>query len=91
MDIGYIWDEEKYELVQQKHGVHLSEVVSAFEDPNGFEVMDTDPWEVRWIFVGKSYSNRLLQVVYSDEESPLLRLITAFEAGEDWRLEYEGR
>ncbi len=91
MDIGYVWDENKYEMVQEKHGVRFSEVVSAFEDPFGFDVMDEHPTEERWIFIGQSDSKKLLQIVYSEEELPLLRLITAFEAGQEWKHEYKNR
>ena len=38
MDIGFIWDEDKYKEVQRRHGVQFYEVVSAFYDLNGYEI-----------------------------------------------------
>lgn len=81
MDVGYVWDEEKYRKVQKKHDVMFYEVVNALEDPNGFEQADEVQWEEeRWIWLGQTETGRLLVVVYSDEELPLCRIITAFEA-----------
>ena len=40
MDIGFVWDENKYQSVQQKHGVQFYEVVSAFDDSDGYEFPD---------------------------------------------------
>jgi hypothetical protein len=37
MDIGFVWDEEKYQQVVVDHQVRFYEVVSAFEDRNGYE------------------------------------------------------
>lgn len=33
MDIGFIWDENKYQVAQTKHKVRFYEAVSAFDDP----------------------------------------------------------
>lgn len=92
MDVGYVWDEEKYRKVQKKHDVMFYEVVNALEDPNGFEQADEARWEEeRWIWLGQTETGRLLVVVYSDEELPLCRIITAFEATGRWVDEYEQR
>ena len=80
MDIGFIWDEDKYKEVQRRHGVQFYQVVSAFDDPSGYEIADPAGHEDRWMFVGKTVDNRLLAVVYSDKELPVYRLITAFNA-----------
>ncbi len=37
MDIGFIWDADKYAEVQSKHNVQFYEVVSAFDDHHGFD------------------------------------------------------
>ena len=91
MDIGFIWDEDKYQDVQRKHGVQFYEVVSVFDDLNGYEIADPAGHEDRWMFVGKTVDNRLLAVVYSDEELPVYRLITAFNAERRWVDEYYKR
>jgi len=88
-DIGFIWDEAKYHRVLARHSVRFHEVVAAFDDSNGHEVQDPTGPSDRWVWVGKSTSSRLLVVVYSDEELPLYRLITAFDANELWREAYE--
>ena len=80
MDVGYIWDEDKYEEVQRKHNVQFYEVVSAFEDPNGYEIADPTGHDDRWMWVGKTVDNRVLAIVFSDEELPIYRLITAYDA-----------
>ncbi len=90
-DIGYVWDEDKYELVQQKHGVLFWEVVSAFEDIDCYEDEDPQGNEGCWMLVGRSTSDRILRIIFSDEEFPLIRLITAFDAEQEYRDEYYTR
>ncbi len=91
MDIGFVWDENKYREVQEKHQVQFYEAVSAFDDPNGFEVSDLSGYEDRSRWIGATASGRVLVVVYSDEDVPLLRLITAFDAIGSLRDEYYRR
>lgn len=92
MDVGYVWDEEKYRKVQEKHGVMFSEVVDALEDPDGFEQIDEAQWgEERWIWVGKTNTGRILVIVYNEEDLPLYRIITAFDAEGRWVDEYKQR
>ena len=74
MDIGFIWDGNKYQEVQRKHNVQFYEVVSAFDDPNGYEIADPTGHEDRWMWVGKTGDNRVLAVVFSDEDLPIYRL-----------------
>lgn len=89
MDIGFVWDELKYELVRKKHDVVFHEVVSAFEDDNGYEVPDPAGQDERHMLVGQTVTNRILMVVFSEEELPLYRIITAFDAIGRWVDEYE--
>ena len=91
MDIGFVWDENKYREVQKKHQVQFYEAVSAFDDPNGFEVSDLSGYEDRSRWIGATTAGRVLVVVYSDEDVPLLRLITAFDAIGSLRDEYYRR
>ena len=88
MDVGYLWDEDKYELVQQKHNVVFFEVVSAMDDPNSFEVPAPSGHADRWMCVGRSVTDRILTVIYSEEDLPVYRLITAFDAEKRWVDEY---
>jgi uncharacterized DUF497 family protein len=91
MDIGYVWDEAKYKKVLSKHDVNFHEVVAAFEDPNGFEEASLLEHEDRWLWVGKTPWDRLLIVVFTDQDLPLYRIITAYDANEKWVEEYYAR
>ena len=91
MDIRFIWEDNKYKEVQSKHGVQFYEVVSAFDDPNGYETPDSTVHEDRWILVGMTASGRVLAIVFSDEELPIYRLITAFDAERKLSDEYYRR
>jgi uncharacterized protein len=91
MDIGFIWDQNKYQVVVKEHKVKFYEVVSAFDDQNGYEVPDPSGHEDRWMWVGKTINNRILVVIYSEEDLPLYRIITAFDAERRWIDEYYQR
>ena len=67
------------------------EVVSAFNDPNGYEITGSAWHEDRCLWVGRTVTGRILAVVYSEEELPLYRLITAFEAEGRLLGEYRAR
>ena len=83
MDIGFIWDEDKYQEVQREHNVQFYEVVSTFDDPQGNED--------RWMLVAKTFNGRILSIICLDEEAPLHRLITAFDAEGRFSDEYDRR
>ncbi|MBO6514818.1 MAG: BrnT family toxin, partial [Phycisphaerales bacterium] len=67
MDPGFVWDNDKYELVQEKHGVVFHEVVSAFDDPNGLEEPDPQGHRDRYMLLAKSHNERVLQILYTDD------------------------
>lgn len=91
MDIGFIWDEDKYQEVQREHDVQFYEVVSAFDDLQGYYAPDPQGHQDRWMLVAKTFSGRILSIICSDEEAPLHRLITAFDAEGRFSDEYERR
>ena len=91
MDIGFVWDENKYQSVQQKHGVQFYEVVSAFDDSDGCEFPDPEGHEERWMLIARSTGGRELAIVFSEEDLPVYRLITAFDVDEGLRDEYYKR
>ena len=92
MDMGFVWDEAKYQAVVQKHGVMFYEVVSAFDDSNGFETLDPlVEHEDRWLWIGKTHDDRLLVIVYTEQDLPLYRIITAYAAEGKYRDEYYQR
>ena len=65
MDIGFVWDQEQYKEVQKNHHLQFYEVVSAFDDPNGYEVADPAGYEDRWMWIGRSAHGRVLAAVIS--------------------------
>ena len=91
MDIGYVWDKNKYQEVQRKHQVQFYEVVSAFDNLKGYEAPDPAGHEDRWIWIGATASGRVLSIVYSEEDLPIYRFITAFDAEGRWLDEYYTR
>ena len=91
MDIGFIWDKDKYQEVQRKHRVQFYEIVSAFDDSNGYEVLDWTGYNDRWMWIGTTANGRVLTVIYTDEDLPLYRLITAFDTGGILLDEYYNR
>lgn len=88
MDIGFVWDENKYRQVVVDHNVRFHEVVAAFDDPNGYEVPDPAGHVERWLWVGRTQQDRVIAIIYSEEELPLYRLITAYNAEGKWLDEY---
>lgn len=86
MDVGFVWDEKKYQQVIKDHGVWFYEVVSAFDDANGYEMPDPDLMlkEDRWVWIGRTKWDRILVIVYTEQDLPLYRIITAFEAEGKW-------
>jgi uncharacterized DUF497 family protein len=91
MDIGFVWDEAKYQTVVKEHNVKFYEVVAAFDDPNGFNIPDPIEHEERWIFVGRTPWDRLLVIVFTEQDSPLNRIITAYDAEGRYQDEYYQR
>ena len=79
-DYGFVWSQEKYRRVIREHDVRFFEVVSVFDDQLCCEFPDPQEYADRWVLVGRSSTDRVLAVVYSEEELPLYRIITAFEA-----------
>ena len=91
MDIGFVWDEIKYQAVVNKHNVQFYEVFAAFDDPDGYELSDPAEHEERWIWIGRTPWNRLLSIVYSEQNLPLYRIITALDTEGKWIDEYYKR
>jgi len=91
MDLGFVWDETKYKTVVKEHQVKFYEVVAAFDDPVGYEVPGPAEHKDRWLWVGRTPWDRLLIIVYTEQDLPLYRLITAFDAEGRWIDEYHRR
>ena len=70
MDIGFIWNKDKYQEVRKKHRVGFYEVVAAFDDPNEYEIQDPTGHIDRWVWIGATAAGRVLTVTYSEEDLP---------------------
>ena len=91
-DAGYVWNKSKYEEVRQKRGIRFYEVVSALEN----EVFLDVPHELhedRFVIVAYTMTEtkRLLVIVVSEEEQPINRIITAYDAEGRFLDEYKER
>lgn len=85
------WDNRKAEANLKVHDVSFEEAQEAFFDPNAVEFYDADHstrTEKRYNLVGLS-SRRLLFVVYSELEGPMVRIISARRAESKQRKLYE--
>ncbi len=91
MDVGFVWDETKYQKVLADHRVRFYEVVASLDDFQGLEFPDPAGHEDRWLWVGKTPWERLLVVIYSEQDFPVYRIITAFDAKGRWIDEYDRR
>ena len=86
MDIGFVWDEEKYKRVHQKHDVLFWEVVSALmEDKYELWLWDQTDESRRIKIIAQTHTGRVLTIVLIEivdiEESAILyRIITAYDA-----------
>ena len=89
MDLGFIWDERKYGEVVRRHDVRFHEVVSAFDDLHGYEAPDPAGHDDRFVLVAATQDGRVLFIVVSEEDLPLYRIVTAFDAEGRWFDEYE--
>ena len=88
MDIGFVWDETKYKNTLVKHNIQFYEMVSAFYDPVGYEMPDPAEHEDRWLWVGRTHQGRVLVIIYTEEDLPLYRIVTTFDAQGRWLNEY---
>ena len=91
MDVGFVWDVDKYQEVQRRHNVQFYEVVSAFDDPDGYDGPDPQGHLERWMFIGKSVTNRILVIIYIPEDAEIHCLITAYEASQEISNGYDRR
>jgi uncharacterized DUF497 family protein len=89
MDLGFIWDQRKYREVVRRHDVRFHEVVAAFDDLRGYEVPDPAGHDDRFVLIAGTRDGRVLFIVVSEDDLPLYRIITAFDAEGRWLDEYE--
>ncbi len=60
MDIGYVWDEHKYDRVQEKHEISFGEVVDVFEGEETLYEADPQGDIQRQMAVGQTKQGRIL-------------------------------
>ena len=92
-DERFVWDDEKYAINLNKHGVSFREASSVFDDCNAvyFDDEQHSQDEERFIVIGYSESARLLMVChcYRNGDS-LIRIISARKANKK-EMEQYGR
>ena len=79
MPFNFEWDEEKARSNWIKHGVSFDEATTVFDDSLGRifddELHSTD--ERREIIIGRSISNRLVVVCFTERSNERIRIINA--------------
>ena len=84
---GYKWDPAKARANRRKHGVDFADAVGALEDPFALTRPDPHPNEVRHATLGRDFLDRLVVVVWTDDEGDV-RPITARLASPRQRRAY---
>jgi uncharacterized DUF497 family protein len=90
-ELRFEWDPAKARTNAAKHGVTFDEAASAFRNPSGQFMPDTDhssKEEDRWVVLGHSERLRLLVVVHVQIESTVVRLISARRATQSETARY---
>ncbi len=79
MPYNFEWDEEKAKSNWIKHGVSFDEATTIFDDPLARifddELHSTD--ERREIIIGRSLSNRLVVVCFTERSNERIQIINA--------------
>ena len=90
-DDRFVWDDEKYALNLNKHGVSFREASSVFDDDNAvyFDDETHSQDEERFIVIGYSENARMLMVChcYRNGDS-LIRIISARKANKKEMAQY---
>jgi uncharacterized DUF497 family protein len=89
----FIWDEDKYKLNIQKHGISFEEAATVFDDENALYKHDIDhsQYEERFIIIGKSKYLKLLVVCHCYKESSnTIRIFSARKATKNEIKQYGG-
>lgn len=91
-EIRFLWDENKNELNQKKHGISFEEAKEVFKDENAilFDDPDHSYEEERFLIIGITGTKGICIVshCYRDEDSTI-RIISAREATKKERKFYQ--
>jgi uncharacterized protein len=91
----YLWDEDKAERNERKHGVSFDAATMAFENPVSQTFLDPahSGLEDRWLTIGHDNAGALLVVICTCEEHETgglnVRIVSARKATKSERLDYE--
>ncbi len=90
--LQFEWHEEKAIQNIAKHGVSFDEAATVFRDDFSLTIYDESHsiMEERYIDIGRSISNRVLVVVYTERDD-YIRIISARQATTTERRIYEQR
>lgn len=91
MSFRYEWDEEKYSINLQKHGIRFDEAIQVFSDSNALELIDQSQFEERFIRIGLCFFKGILVVVYCERDEKTIRIISARKATKQEEKNYEER
>jgi uncharacterized DUF497 family protein len=84
------WDESKRSANLRKHGVDFADAVGALLDPHCLtREDDAAEGEIRFVTLGRGFSDRLLLVVWTERDGDTLRIISARKASPNESRHYE--
>ena len=90
--IQFVWDEQKHQVNQKKHGISFEEAQSVFLDEYARLLVDPDHSETeeRYLILGMSTKIRLLVVSHCYRENDhVIRLISARSATHFEQQQYQ--
>jgi uncharacterized protein len=86
-----IWDPQKANSNQKKHGISFEEAQTVLESDVQLVLEDSGHQEQRFVALGYSKKLNLLVVVYAYREMDVIRIISARKATRKERENYEKR
>ncbi len=87
----FTWDPNKAEANLKKHGVHVREAATVFDDTlsTTFQDEDHSAGERRFLIIGMSARGRILVVSHTEATTNTIRIISARTATRHERTYYE--
>ena len=91
MSVRFEWDRHKAAINIRRHGVSFDEASTVFDDPLAsiFDDEDHSIDEAREIIIGRSISNRLLLVCFTERTQDVIRILSARLTTKRERKDYE--
>ena len=87
----YEWHNQKAINNLKKHSISFDEASTVFRDPLAliFDDLDHSENDSREIIIGQSIAGRLLLCIFVENESGIIRIISARQATNKERADYE--